>query len=81
MDNKKLYAEIRKGNRKPLGGLCLSNWGGLEVYEINSDEIITGFNFGNGVKDLRHTKLYENTKGFYFIRFKTRYYLSDIMRY
>ena len=81
----KTFEEIRKGNIKPVGGLCLSNYGGLEVYSIIygiEDYIISGFNYGDGPKDLKQTKVYTSNSGRAYIRrYNARYYLDTISRY
>jgi len=79
----KLYQDIRNGIKKPLGGLCLCNFGGLCVYDINSDFIVSGFSYGDdNISDLRKTKIFETITGrFYFVRFSRRYYLDEISRF
>lgn len=81
----KLYNGIRNGQKKPIGGLCLCNWGGLVVYDILyglDDQIISAFDYGDGVKDIRTTKIFYTITGRpYFVRYKRRYYLDNIERF
>lgn len=81
----KTYEDIKKGLKKPCGGLCLCNWGGLVVYEIIygiDDAIISGFDYGNGPQDLRTTKIYYTCGGRAYIRrYNRRYYLDEISRF
>ena len=61
---------------KVIGTLCLSNYGGLSIYDINDECIEVGY-----YNDKPRTyKIYDNTKGIYFNygRFG-RIYLSEIM--
>lgn len=70
--------------KKPIGTLCLSNFGGLLVLDIEcgiEDKIITCFDFGSGRKNFGKNKIYYNSNGdAYFVKFGKRYYLNEIMR-
>lgn len=79
------YKDYYNGIKKPVGGLCLCNFGGLVVFEIIygiDDYCISGFDFGDGVKDIRTTKIHYTTSGRnYIIRGKNRCYFDEIMRF
>ena len=82
MAKNKLYQEIKDGIKKPLGGLCLCNFGGLVVYDINNDFVVSGFSYGEKITDIRTTKIFYTTSGrCYFVRFSRRYYLNEISRF
>ena len=68
---------------KPIGTLCLSNWGGLEILAVGydvDDYVIAAFNFGTRQQVRRH-KIYMTVGGRQYIRKQgTRYYLDEIIR-
>jgi hypothetical protein len=70
--------------KKPIGILCLSNFGGLLVLDLEcgiEDKIITCFDFGSGRKHFGKNKIRYNSNGdAYFVKFGKRYYLNEIMR-
>ena len=75
------YNKIRGGEIHPKGVMCLSNWGGLAIYEINSDTCVSGFDFGKGVKGIRETSIHYTISGrAYIIRYQKAYYFDEIMR-
>ena len=77
----KLYNKIRGGEVRPIGVMCLSNWGGLAIYEINNDTCVSGFDFGEGVQGIRETSIHYSMSGRpYIIRYQKPYYLDEIMR-
>ena len=72
---------------KIIGTMGLCNWGGLVLLEdINSrwneDSIISAFDYGDGLKHIRKTKVHytNNFQRMFIIRGKTRYYFDNIMR-
>ena len=75
----KKYAET-----KAIGVYPMSNWGGLEILDIEygiEDYAIACFNFGNGRRNIRRYKIYSTPSGDSYIRKEgRRYYFSDIMR-
>ena len=74
--------------RRPVGVYGLCNWGGLVVYDIAPEDLthggadfVTGFDFGNGLKSLRHSRVHYTMSGRAYITKKgVRYYLDEIMR-
>ena len=83
MKNEPLYKKYE--NTNPLGVLCLSNWGGLEILDINEfrgeyGTVIASFNFGARQQIRRH-KIYCTPAGRAYIRKQgTRYYFDEIMK-
>ena len=76
-----LYNKIRGGEIHPIGVKPLSNWGGLLIYQINSDTCISAFNFGEGVQGIRETSIHYSMSGRpYIIRYQKAYYFDEIMR-
>ena len=76
---------MKSTNFNPCAGLCLSNWGGIEV-EINSygDGIRYRFNFGEPEKEKvsRWQEIKYSASGRpYFVCHRRRYYLDEFMRY
>jgi len=68
-------------NIKPVAVLGLCNFGGIAIYSINEDFVVSGFDFGNGVENVRETKIYTRLDGSsYFRRYGTIYNLSDFIR-
>ena len=71
-------------NAKPIGVYCISNWGGIEILDIIygiDDKLVSCFNFGNGRKYIRSTKIRYDAKGNQYIeRRGVRYYLDEFMR-
>jgi len=80
----KLFEEIRNGQKKPCGVYCMSNFGGLAIYQIIydiDDKAVSGFDFGDGVRSLKTTKIYYTVGGrAYIVRHKKKYYFDEIMR-
>lgn len=67
-------------NTRPIGVLCLSNWGGLEILDMEPDTVVAAFNFGTRT-NVRHHKIHHAPKkGPYLIKGGRRYYFQDIMR-
>ena len=76
-----LYNKIRGGEIHPIGIKSLSNWGGLLIYEINSNTCISAFNFGSGVEGIRETSIHYSISGrAYIIRYQKAYYFDEIER-
>ena len=76
-----LYNKIRGGEIHPIGIKPLCNFGGLLIYQINTDTCISAFNFGNGVEGIRETSIHYSMSGRpYIIRYQKAYYLDEIMR-
>lgn len=66
-----------------VGALPLSNWGGLEILDldINEEAIVACFNFGNGREMIRrHRIIYTSAGRAYIRKAGRRYYLDNIMR-
>lgn len=75
------YNKIRGGEIHPIGVKCLSNWGGLVIYQINNDTCVSGFDYGDGVQGLRETSIhYSYTGRPYIIRYQKAYYFDEIER-
>lgn len=71
-------------NKKAIGYLCMSNFGGLEVLDIEygiEDKLVTCFNWGTGRQMIRRNTVYATPKGRQYIRKAgNRYYLDEIMK-
>ena len=68
-------------NTKAVGYLTLCNFGGLEILDINCEEAVACFNFGNSREMIRKHKIIYTSSGRAFIRKMGRkYYLGEIMR-
>lgn len=68
---------------KYIGVYTMSNFGGLAIvsYDYASDTIYSGFDFGDGLKHARRTKVCYTAAGRAYIRrFNHRYYLDEIMK-
>ena len=63
---------------KIIASLALSNWGGLEIVELNDEYVSMRFNFGSPSR-VHRRKSYTNAKGVYFKINGRRYYLNDFM--
>lgn len=77
------YDKIYRGEVAPIGVMGLSNWGGLEVFEINEqfNTCISGFNWGEETKDVRETSIHFSYSGRpYIIRYQKAYYFDEIER-
>ena len=68
-----------------IGGLCLCNWGGIEILDIIygiNDYVVACFDFGNGRRKIRKHKIEYTSNGRDFFRKEgRRYYFDEIMRY
>lgn len=73
MTLKEKYAEA-----KPVAVMGLSNWGGLEILDINSEEAVACFNYGNGRKSIRRHKVYDGDRP-YIRKYGTKYYLDEMI--
>lgn len=74
------YTDVR-----PIGVLCLSNWGGLEILDLVDKNgelaVVACFDFGNGRQQTRrHVIRYTLTGRAYIRKNGRRYYFEDIMR-
>lgn len=68
-------------NKKAIGYLNLCNFGGLEILDINCEEAVACFNFGNGREMIRRHKIIYTANGHAYIRKAGKiYYLDQIMR-
>lgn len=69
---------------KPVGTLCLNNFGGLAIMEIEhgiDDYVVVTDNYGNGYENITRNKIRYNAKGNpYFVRNNRRWYLNQFMR-
>lgn len=67
-------------NTKPLGVLPLSNWGGLEILDINCESAVACFNWGTGRQMIkRHTITYCSNGRAYIRKQGKRYYFDEIL--
>jgi len=68
---------------EPIGTLCLGNWGGLEILDIEygiDDYAIACFNWGTGRQQIRRHKIMYTPSGRSYIRKQgTRYYFDQMM--
>ena len=59
---------------KPIATICLSNYGGLVVLEINygiDDTMTTAFDYGEGLQGIKTTPIHTAIDGrFYIIRYQ-----------
>ncbi len=74
----KKYAET-----KAVGYYCMSNWGGLEILDLNDECAIAAFNFGGVRQQIRrhkvcYTNAYESRP--YIRKQGRRFYLDQIMK-
>lgn len=68
-------------NTKAVGYLVLSNWGGLEILDLNDEEAVACFNWGTGRQMIRRHKIIYTANGRAYIRKQgRRYYFDQIMR-
>lgn len=69
---------------KPAGVLCLNNFGGIAVMEIEygiDDYVYVCDHYGDGYKNLTKNKIkYDINGNAYFIRKGQKWFLSDFMR-
>lgn len=69
---------------KPAGVLCLNNFGGMAVMEIEygiDDYVYVCDHYGNGYKNLTKNKIKYDTNGnAYFVRKGQKWFLSDFIR-
>ena len=78
MARKHLIDQYR--NNKPLAILCLNNFGGIVLLHCDGDNVVSGYDFGQGVTDIRINKIEYTCKGLpYFRKNGTRYLLKDFM--
>lgn len=64
-----------------IGVLPLSNWGGLEILDLNCKTAVACFNWGTGRQMIKRHNITYTTSGKAFIRKQgRRYYLNEIMR-
>lgn len=74
----KQYAET-----KAVGYYCMSNFGGLEILDIENgfeDYAVACFNFGTGRQQIRRHKVQVTESGRLYIRKQgRRYYFDEIM--
>lgn len=69
-------------NAAPVGVYVLSNFGGLAILDIISDECaVCAWSFGDGFQKIRRHKIYYTYTGRAYIRKGgARYYLDQITR-
>ena len=81
MKREPLYKQY--ANTTPIGIYGMSNWGGLEILDIQygiDDYAIASFNFGTR-QDIRRHKIQTAPSGRLFIRKQgTRFYLDEVMK-
>lgn len=69
---------------KAVGCYCMSNFGGLEILDIENgfeDYAVACFNFGTGRQKIRRHKIQRTLTGRPFIRKNgIRFYFDEIMR-
>lgn len=69
---------------KAVGTLCLCNFGGIEILDIEDGwetYVVACFNFGTGRQKIqRHKVCYTPGGREYFWKQRTRYYLDQFMR-
>ena len=71
--------EDKYKGKPPIGVMTLCNFGGLEILDINCEEAIACFNFGNGREMVKRHKITYTAQGKAYIRkMGRRYYLDQI---
>ena len=81
MKREPLYKQYK--NTEPIGTYAMSNWGGLEILDIQygiDDYVIASFNFGTRQQIRRHKICYTPTGRPYIRKQGTRFYLDEIMK-
>lgn len=67
--------------KRAIAVLPLTNWGGLEITDLNEACVEIAVNNGETRKQAGRHKLYESAKGEpYFILHGNRYYLDEFQR-
>ena len=56
------------------------NYSGYVILDLNDDFAVVAYHAGQGYHSKRKYKLHYNTKGCYFVRYGTRYYLHDFVK-
>lgn len=82
MKNLPLYKQYE--TTSAIAGLCLCNWGGIEILDVLygiEDYVVACFNFGTGRQQVRRHKICTTSAGrLYFWKGHTRYYIDQFMR-
>ena len=79
---KKTLAERYK-DVKPVGVYPISNWGGLVILEIEDggEYAVSAFDWGEGIQNVRSTRIMYSDSGRPHIRrYGVNYYFDQIMR-
>lgn len=67
--------------KAPIGYIQLLSFGGIEILDINNEEAVACFNFGNGREMIKKHKIRRNANGRPYIRkMDVMYYLDHFMR-
>lgn len=78
-----LYKRYSEDNKGTIGYIGLSNFGGLEVLDIEygiEDYVVACFNWGTGRQQIRRHKICTTPSGRFFIwKNRTRYYFDQMM--
>ena len=63
-----------------VGTMGLCSFGGIVILNLNDKYCVSAFDFGDGQKSKRRTKVHYSNKGVYINRYRTKYYLKDFLR-
>lgn len=78
MARKHLIDQYR--TNEPIAALSLNNFGGIVLLHIDGQNVVSGYDFGQGITDIRINKIEYTYKGLpYFRKNGTRYLLQDFM--
>lgn len=78
--NAYLAREFACNAMKPIAVMTMTNYGGFEIFDIDSDCVIVGENYGDGTFGVRSHSLYPLKDDYYFVRNGKRYRLSNFMK-
>lgn len=69
-------------NNEYIATMTLSNFGEIVILDINDEEVVSGFDYGEGLQAKRKTKLFYNySKDYcYFVRYGVKYRLDNFMK-
>ena len=81
--NTQLYKKY--ADTPAIGGLCLCNWGGIEILDITNginDYVVACYNYGRGRQKIRKHKIeYASSGRNFFRKDGRRYYFDEATRY
>lgn len=76
----KMPLYIKYGETKAIGVIPMSNFGGIEILDMDSEYIVACFNFGTGRQQIRRHKIEASCSGRnYFRKQGRRYYFDEVL--